>query len=299
MPVRALRLLLITTLLVGAAACSDGGSPVVESEGAEGSATTGAATVETTVVSEPAEETTTTAAAAEPLTILVSNDDGYAAPGIAALVDALEAQPDVEVVVVAPDGNRSGSGGSTTPEGFTASEVTMANGHPATAVSGFPADAVAHGLDVLGVDADLVMTGTNEGQNLGPLVDISGTVGAARVAAVRGIPAVAVSQGFGTPEPDYAASVAAAIEWFVEHRADLEGATADQVVNINVPSCAVGEVRGTIEVASATDAAGRDVLAADVDCSGTGPEPADDLDGFNAGFGVITLISATPAAPTG
>lgn len=279
----------LVALLVLTAACSDGGSPVVE----EGSGTTGASTVETTTVDDV---TTTTAAAVEPLTILVSNDDGYAAPGIAALVDALEAQPDVEVFVVAPDGNRSGSGGSTTPEGITATDVTMANGHPAVAVSGFPADAVAHGLDVLGIDADLVMTGTNEGQNLGPLVDISGTVGAARVAAVRGIPAVAISQGFGTPEPDYASSVAAAIDWFVEHRTDLEGATADQVVNINVPTCAVGEVRDVVEVASAADAAGRDAAVPDVDCSGTGAPPADDVDAFNAGFGVITVIPATPAA---
>jgi 5'-nucleotidase len=199
-------------------------------------------------------------------------------------------------VVVAPDGNRSGSGGQTSV-GFTATDVTMPNGHAAVAVSGFPADAVAHGLDVLGVDADLVITGTNEGQNLGPLVDISGTVGAARVAAQRGIPAVAVSQGFGTPAPDYPASVAAAIEWFVEHRDDLEGATQDQVVNINVPSCAVGEVIDVVEVASATDAAGRNVATPDVDCSaGAGAAaPADDVDAFNVGFGVITLVSATPA----
>lgn len=285
-------------LALSAAACSDGGSPTVEEAGT----TTAAPDAEATTTTEaPAEATTTTEAAVEPLTILVSNDDGYAAPGIAALVDALEAQPDVEVFVVAPDGNRSGSGGSTTPEGITATDVTMANGHPAVAVSGFPADAVAHGLDVLGIDADLVITGSNEGQNLGPLVDISGTVGAARVAAVRGIPAVAVSQGFGTPAPDYPSSVAAAIDWFVEHRADLEGATADQVVNINVPTCGVGEVVDVVEVASATDAAGRNVATPDVDCSvgGSGATPADDVDAFNAGFGVITLIPATPATPAG
>lgn len=278
MPVRALRLLLIGALAL--AACGgDDDEPVVES-------------AESTV----AQDTTSTSAPPEPLLVLVSNDDGYAAAGIAALVDALEAQPDVEVVVVAPDGNRSGSGGQTTPEGVTATEVTMANGHPATAVSGFPADAVAHGLNAMGIEPDLVMTGTNEGQNLGPLVDVSGTVGAARAAAQRGIPAVAVSTGLGTPEPDHEAAVAIAIAWFEDHRDDLEGATADQVVNINVPTCANGEVRGGIEVASATDAAGRDVLAADVDCSGSGPEPADDVDGFNAGFGVITLVPSTPVS---
>jgi 5'-nucleotidase len=277
-------------LALTVAACSDDGSPTVE-EGSGTTGTTGAETVETTLVEE---ETTTTAAAVEPLTILVSNDDGYQAAGIAALVEALEAQPDVEVVVVAPDGNRSGSGGQTS-EGFTATDVTMPDGHAAVAVSGFPADAVAHGLDVLGVDADLVFTGTNEGQNLGPFVDISGTVGAARVAAQRGIPAVAVSTGLGTPAPDHAAAAAAAIEWFVEHRADLEGATEDKVVNINAPTCAVGEVRDVVEVTSSTEPSGPSSLTADVDCSGTGPTPADDVAAFNAGFATITLVPATPA----
>lgn len=275
-------LLLLTT------SCSDDGSPTVE----EGAGTTAGEAADTTTADEPS---TTTTAAPEPLTILVSNDDGYQAAGIGALVDALGAQPDVELVVVAPDGNRSGSGGQTSPEGFTATDVTMPNGHPAVAVSGFPADAVAHGLDVLGVDADLVIAGTNEGQNLGPLIDVSGTVGAARVAAVRGIPAVAVSTGLGTPEPDHAAAVAAAIEWFVEHRDDLEGATQDQVVNINVPTCAVGEVRDFVEVTSATIPPGPESLTADVDCAGAGATPPDDVSAFNAGFAVVTLISATPA----
>jgi 5'-nucleotidase len=277
-------------LALSVAACSDGGSPTVE-EGAGGTATTAAPAAETTLAEEA---TTTTAAAVEPLTILVSNDDGYAADGIGALVEALEAQPDVEVVVVAPDGNRSGSGGQTS-EGFTAADVTMPDGHPAVAVTGFPADAVTHGLDVLGVDADLVITGTNEGQNLGPFVDISGTVGAARVAAQRGIPAVAVSTGLGTPAPDHAAAVAAAIDWFVEHRGDLEGATQDQVVNINVPTCAVGEVRGVVEVTTSTADAGADALAGDVDCSGTGAAPGDDVAAFNAGFAVVALVPAAPA----
>lgn len=294
MPLRAQRLLLTGAVALALLGCSsDDGDDAATTD------TTAAATDASTTTAAPDATTTTTAEAVEPLVILVSNDDGYAAAGIAALVDALEAQSDVEVHVVAPDGNRSGSGGQTTPEGITATDVTMANGHEAVAVSGFPADAVAHGLDDLAIPADLVITGVNEGQNLGPLVDVSGTVGAARVAAVRGIPAVAVSQGLGTPAPDYAAGVAAAIDWLVEHRADLEGATADQVVNINVPTCGTGDLRGVLEVASATDAADRNVLAADVDCSGTDPvdeATADDVGAFNAGFGVITLISATPAA---
>jgi 5'-nucleotidase len=249
----------------------------------------------TTTAPAAANDTTTTEAAVEPLRILVSNDDGYAAPGIAALVDALLALPNVEVVVVAPDGNRSGSGGQTTPGGTTGSEVTMANGHRAVAVTGFPADAVAHALDVLGEQPDLVVSGINEGQNLGPIVEISGTVGAARVAAQRGIPAVAVSQGLGTPEPDYAAGVAAVIDWIEEHRTDLAGATQGAVVNINVPTCGAGEPAEPVEVPTATDATGRNVVTADVDCTlAAGVTPADDVDGFNAGYPVLSLVAATP-----
>ena len=279
MPVRPQRVLLVALTLVAACGGGDGDE---------------AGDTSTTVA--PAAETTTTTEAVEPLRILVSNDDGYAAPGIAELVDALTALPDVEVVVVAPDGNRSGSGGQTTPGGTTGTDVTMANGHAAVAVTGFPADAVAYALDVLGEQPDLVVSGVNEGQNLGPLVDISGTVGAARVAAQRGIPALAVSQGRGSPEPDYASGVAEAIAWIEEHRDDLAGATRGSVVNINVPTCGNGQPAEAIEVPSASDAAGRDVAIADVDCTlaATTPSPADDVDAFNAGYPVLTVISATP-----
>jgi 5'-nucleotidase len=281
-PLRPQRLLLAALILAAAGpACSDDG----DGDG-------GAAATTTVAAVEP---TTTTAAAVEPLRILVSNDDGYAAPGIAQLVDALLELPDVEVVVVAPDGNRSGSGGQTTPGGTTGTDVTMANGYAAVAVTGFPADAIAHAIDVLGEQPDLVVSGVNEGQNLGPLVDISGTVGAARAAAQRGIPALAVSQGLGTPDPEYASGVAAAIAWIEEHRGDLAGATDGAVVNINVPTCGAGELAELIEVPSATDAAGRNVVTEDVDCTlAASTTPADDVDGFNAGFPVLSMVSATP-----
>jgi 5'-nucleotidase len=280
-PLRPQRVLLVALTL--AAACGGGD----DGGGDEAATSTTAA---------PAAETTTTTEAVQPLRILVSNDDGYAAPGITQLVDALTAMPDVEVVVVAPDGNRSGSGGQTTPGGTTGTDVTMANGRAAVAVTGFPADAVIYALDVLGEEPDLVVSGVNEGQNLGPLVDISGTVGAARAAALRGIPALAVSQGLGNPEPDYASAVDEAIAWIEEHRDDLAAATAGSVVNINVPTCGNGELAEVIEVPSATDAAGRDVATPDVDCTlaASTPSPADDVDAFNAGYPVRTVVSATP-----
>jgi 5'-nucleotidase len=282
-PVQRLLLVALSVVAVAAGCGSDDG----DGGGEDAAASTTA---------PPAAESTTTTTAPEPLRILVSNDDGYAAPGITQLVDALLELPDVEVVVVAPDGNRSGSGGQTTPGGTTGTDVTMTNGFAAVAVTGFPADAVAHALDVLGEQPDLVVSGVNEGQNLGPLVDISGTVGAARVAAQRGIPALAVSQGLGTPEPDYASGVAAAIAWIDEHRDDLAGATNGSVANINVPTCGNGELAVLVEVPAATDAAGRDVVTTDVDCAlaTTVTDPVDDVDAFNAGYPVLSLVGASP-----
>jgi 5'-nucleotidase len=71
-------------------------------------------------------------AASKPvLRVLVTNDDGYAAPGIDAVVQALRALPRTSVVVVAPATNESGIGGKTTPGTITASAARTASGYPA------------------------------------------------------------------------------------------------------------------------------------------------------------------------
>src|SRR4029079_8128689 len=142
-----------------------------------------------------AQATTTTT----PLRILVTNDDGVAAPGLAALVDALQALPDVEVTAVAPATNQSGVGDrfSTTP--LTVTPATTANGDAATAVAGTPADSVLYAIEVaMSLPPHVVVSGTNLGQNLGDITTISGTVGAARTANRLGVPGIAVSAGLGT-----------------------------------------------------------------------------------------------------
>ena len=133
------------------------------------------------------------------ITVLVTNDDGVAAPGLDALVEALRTVKNTKVVVVAPATNQSGTGGNTTPGTLVTQPATTPSGYAATAVQGFPADTVTAALDQLGVKPNVVMSGINTGQNLGPLTDLSGTIGAARMAAKRGIPAVAFSQGVGDP----------------------------------------------------------------------------------------------------
>src|SRR5690606_18860910 len=150
------------------------------------------ASADTTAAEATAADATTTTAAAETLDILVSNDDGFDAEGIDAVVEALIALPDTNVTVVAPAENQSGSGGNTTPGELTATEEETLSGYPVTAVQGFPADAVNYGLEnVVEEPPDLVVTGLNEGQNMGPIIDASGTVGAARAAVAQGIPALA------------------------------------------------------------------------------------------------------------
>jgi 5'-nucleotidase len=122
--------------------------------------------------------------------ILISNDDGYTAPGIVALYEALKGLADVEVV--APEHNNSAKSNALTlhsplyvhkaPNGFRY-------------VNGTPADCVHIALTgLLGYRPDLVVSGINNGANMGDDTIYSGTVGAAMEGYLFGIPAIAFSQ---------------------------------------------------------------------------------------------------------
>jgi len=127
------------------------------------------------------------------LRILVTNDDGIDAAGLQALVAVVRDRGDV--VVVAPDGNRSASGHSITLTHPIGVERRWLNaGVEGFAVAGTPVDAVKLAVDqLLPVLPDLVLSGINHGANLGRDVFYSGTVSAAMEAAFLGIPAVAIS----------------------------------------------------------------------------------------------------------
>jgi 5'-nucleotidase len=230
--------------------------------------------------------------------VLVTNDDGYGAPGLDTVVQALVKLPNVSVTVVAPLKNQSGTGRRTTNGALTATHVTTASGYPATAVDGFPADTIAYALrSVLSAPPDLVVSGINNGQNVGPFIAISGTVGAAEAAAARGIPAIAASQGFGNP-PDFAAAARIVVAFVTAHRGEYLGVAhrpAD-VVAINVPTCTTGSVRGTKQVPAATALAGREITK--VDCTSTATTPADDVGAFLAGFAAVTELNPAGATVT-
>src|ERR1022692_3120990 len=107
--------------------------------------------------------------------ILISNDDGYLAPGIIALADALA--PIAEIVVVAPDSNRSGSSNSLTLDRPLIVQ-RAANGF--YFVNGTPTDCVHVALTGgISFKPDLVVSGINQGQNMGDDTLYSGTVAAA------------------------------------------------------------------------------------------------------------------------
>ena len=233
-----------------------------------------------------------TAAAPKKLWILVTNDDGVSAPGIDAVVRALRKLPNVKVTVVAPLSNQSGTGDQTTPGELAVAESATASGITARAVDGFPADTVIWALDH-GVKPKLVVSGVNTGQNLGPVVDASGTVGAAKTAVRHGVPALAVSQGLAaTPDatPDYAAGVRYAIDWVKAHRKSLTGKHPKlELENLNVPTCPTGKVRGLEEVPGAATGD----INPPVDCASTLENPTDDLQAFANGFATVNVVPVT------
>jgi len=226
------------------------------------------------------------------LSVLVTNDDGVEAPGIDALVQALIGLPDTDVTVVAPAENQSGSGSNTTPGALDVRDATTASGYPAKAVSGYPADSVIWAIDQGGIAArpDIVISGINAGQNIGPAVPISGTVGAAKAAVERGIPALAASQGIAATL-DYPAGVDEVISWLDLHRDELtaDAAPPTAVENLNVPTCPTGTVRGVVEAPVAPDAGGR--IATEVDCLSTKNDFVDDIDAFVNGYAVLSDIA--------
>jgi 5'-nucleotidase len=249
-------------------------------------------TTTTEATATPAAEGEGDAAAGEALQVLVTNDDGVGAAGIDALVTALTAVEGVEVTVVAPTTQQSGTGGNATDGPLTSTPATTAGGYEATAVEGFPADTIRVAFDDMGLTPDLVISGINEGQNLGPVVDASGTVGAARAGLRRGVPALAVSQGLGVAL-DYTAAADLVITWLDENRAAIVAGElpVDVLANLNVPTCTTGELRGSLEVALTTVG---DPMAPS-DCASTGEGFTDDLTAFANGYATFTEVAVEPA----
>lgn len=169
--------------------------------------------------------------------ILVSNDDGYRAPGIAVLAEALSLEH--EISVVAPERNCSGASNSLTLErGLRASKVA----ENSYFVDGTPTDTVHLAVTgLLDKMPDIVVSGINAGANMGDDVLYSGTVAAAMEGRHLGLPAIAVSMDSYTP--DHYETAAKAV---VKLLTDLNEASfaANTILNINVPDIPWSEIKG-------------------------------------------------------
>ena len=168
--------------------------------------------------------------------ILISNDDGYLAPGIVALARVLAAFADV--TVVAPDSNRSGASNALTLD-RPLSVQRAENGF--YFVNGTPSDCVHIALtSILKEAPDLVVSGINQGQNMGDDTLYSGTVAAATEGFLFGVPAIAFSQvNKGWEHLDTAARIAADM---VKH--GFPQLPRPFLLNVNIPNLPFDEIQG-------------------------------------------------------
>lgn len=169
--------------------------------------------------------------------ILLSNDDGYFAPGLAILAETLSAL--AEVVVVAPERDRSGASNSLTLDRpLTLRQAS--NGF--YYVNGTPTDCVHLAVTgMLDVQPDMVISGINHGANMGDDTIYSGTVAAATEGFLLGVPAIAISlAGQGDGNFSTAAHVAAELV----RRFQSRPYSAPVLLNVNVPDVPLDELAG-------------------------------------------------------
>lgn len=192
---------------------------------------------------------------ASALDILLTNDDGFAAPGLQAMAEALT-RAGHRVRVVAPETDQSGTSARISTGEFSVREESPG----VHAVAGSPADAVWVALGVVLKDdpPDLVVSGANRGQNLGAITHLSGTVGAAVMATLNGVPAIAVSTGldFADQAQGFPSTIAAYPQTarFVTRLIDALARAAEAgpllppgvLLNINHPALPTASVRPAV-----------------------------------------------------
>ena len=175
-----------------------------------------------------------------PFRILLTNDDGVRAPGILAVAQALKGMG--EITIAAPAENQSGKGHSiTTSDPIFVDTLKLAGDLPAFSLQTTPATCVKVAVEALMTQKpDLVISGINRGYNLGMVTYVSGTVGGAREAALKGIPAIAAS--LAVEQTDYApaAEIVRQVVVMVQKN-PLEPGT---FLNVNVPPGTSAALRG-------------------------------------------------------
>lgn len=169
--------------------------------------------------------------------ILLSNDDGYLAPGLRCLMQTMRGKAEIDVV--APDRNRSGASNSLT---LHSPLRLQRHDDGVYSVDGTPTDCVH--LAITGLmqeEPDMVVSGINAGANLGDDVLYSGTVAAAMEGRFLGLPAIAVSSV--AERPRHFESAAKAAGQIVDQLGHA-GLPADTILNVNVPDLPWEAIRG-------------------------------------------------------
>ena len=219
--------------------------------------------------------------------ILLTNDDGVHARGLAVLEEIARTLSD-DITVVAPWEEQSGTGHSLT---LTRPVRIRRLGERRFAVTGTPTDAVMMAVAKLMKDAppDLILSGVNRGANLGEDVTYSGTVAAAMEGALAGVPAIALSQVYARRGMGEAVSFDAALAWGERVLRPLiaEPMAPGTLLNVNFPPIAPDAVRGVRVV----DQGHRDYDRLRI-VDGTDPR------GFDYHWFALETIPRTPAPDT-
>jgi len=236
-----------------------------------------------------------------PYRILVTNDDGVDSPGLAALVEALA--PLGEITIVAPYENQSGIGHALNLRDPIFPMRREVAGRTATALTGTPATCVRVAIGNIMKDAppDLVVSGVNRGLNFGRNAYISGTVAAAREAALQGIPAIAASLDRARDQ-DYiaAAQVTAEVAAIVKEH----GLPPTVFLNVNVPISATEGLKlthqsllaGTESFEAQKNPYGRPYFWSFFEQPTAEAEPGSDIEAVRNGYVAVTPLQAHESA---
>lgn len=169
--------------------------------------------------------------------ILLSNDDGYLAPGLAVLAESLKKHG--QVTVAAPDRNRSAASNSLTLQRPIRARIAE-NGF--YKIDGTPTDCVHIAITgLLDDEPDMVISGPNDGPNMGDDVLYSGTVAAATEGRFLGYPAIAVSMC--SFDPQHFASASKAIDVLL-NQLSRSALPQNTILNVNVPDLPWHEIKG-------------------------------------------------------
>ncbi|MFK8030562.1 MAG: 5'/3'-nucleotidase SurE [Gammaproteobacteria bacterium] len=225
------------------------------------------------------------------MNILISNDDGYHAKGLACLVEHVKGV--ASVTVVAPDQNRSGASNSLTLVSPLRRRTDSRGFH---SITGTPTDCVHLAITgLLDEQPDMVLSGINHGANLGDDVLYSGTVAAAMEGRHLGLPAVAISL-VGNTHFDTAGRVAVD----VLGRLEKHPLPSDTILNVNVPDVPYDELKGFVATRLGNRHKAEEVIA-DVDPRGypiywIGPAGAEQDCGEGTDFHAVrqSKVSITP-----